>query len=349
MREQWMDTNLLLNGMQQQGDIGRRQSVPDHRAIHPAYHQNPILMHPLEMEMAYDDGYYDEGYDLPYDAALDHYDDELVHPQAQQELYYAEDPFSPIEQQRGMEFAHNAGYLQEVFADAPPAPQIQNEYMATHEPHNILEEPFRLEEYRDPVYQPLGVQPGVARVGDLLSPHSAMRQDFTTQEPMLNGFNAIMTEREPFDYAYPPFESSTRARQDNFTQVHPFLEHLGDEFCPSARPADIIAGRWAQEVQQNDWPTDNAGLTGTLHEQGIPAHDAGAAQLHGYDDGRAAAMFSSVDNNVLPSEGIDFGEQPRLFDEIWEQAPPIAPLDPDMEDYHQAVREQGELYMLATQ
>lgn len=345
MREQWMDTNLLLN-MQNQTDpraMAHKHAIARHRAMAVDYTDDPAFMDGFGP--AFEDDLYDDGYDLPYDAVLDQFEEELPYPQGPHDIYRAEERFTPIEPHHSMNFASQRNLMQEGYAEDPAFHHSQQGYVPLHPTHlEMPEQPIGFADYADPVYQTGGFHENLAH-RNMLSAQAANHQGYPLHQPMLAGYQPGLPEHEEVDYTYQPFDSPPRA-QDDFAQVDPFLASLGDDFRPTGRPADIIAGRWAQQAQQDGWIASDDAAVGMMPEQDTTLREPEPILARGHHDGQALGMFSTVDNDILPSEGIDFGEQPRLFDEIWEREPPILPLDPDMEDYQQAVREQDEMEML---
>jgi hypothetical protein len=347
MREQWMDTNLLLN-MQNQTDpraIAHKHAIARRQAMAVDYADDPAFMDGFDP--AFEDALYDDGYDLPYDAVLDQFEEELPYPQGPHDIYRAEEQFTPIEPHHSMNFAPHHSLMQEAYAEDPPIHQSQQGYVPLHPTHLAMpEQPIGFAEYADPIYQTGGFDEGLAH-RDMLSPQAANHQSHPLHQPMLTGYQPVLPEHEEVNYTYQPFASPPPAQED-FTHVDPFLASLGGDFRPTGRPADIIAGRWAQQVQQDGWIASDDPAVDMMPEHDMTLREPEPAPIlpRGYQNGQAVRMFSTVDNDVLPSEGIDFGEHPRLFDEIWEREPPILPLDPDMEDYQQAVREQDEIQLL---
>ena len=308
------------------------------------YADDPAFMDGFDP--AFDDGLYDDGYDLPYDAALEQFEQELPYPQGPHEIYRNEEHFTPMEAHHNMNFAPHRNLMQDSYAEDPAIHHPQQGYVPPHPMHlTIPEQPIGFAEYADPIYQTGGFDEDLAHRDLMSSPQAVNYHAQPLHEPMLTGYQPVLPEHEEVNYTYQPFESPPRA-QDDFAQVDPFLASLGDDFQPTGRPADIIAGRWAQQVQEDGWIVSDDPAVEMIPEHDMTLRETEPILPRGYQNGQAVGMFSTVDNDVLPSEGIDFGEQPRLFDEIWEREPPILPLDPDMEDYQQAVREQDEMEML---
>lgn len=79
-------------------------------------------------------------------------------------------------------------------------------------------------------------------------------------------------------------------------------------------------------------------------QQGHQAGESKTSLLH-----QAVSEAHRDEDTSLPSEGMNFGTETRLFDEIWEPDGGAAPadlfMDEDMEDYQEAVREQEAMEM----
>ena len=346
MREQWMDTNILLNGMQARNMASKRATL-DNQHIGRQFAGHPMYLDAYDMPN--DDGLYEEGYEMPYELPPDQYDDEMFYRQAAMRApalnFHPDDQFSPLDD-RPREYIWEQQQLGYMNA-APPLQHPQDYGM--FQPMQGQAQQMGHADFHEPVYQQMPAYPvDTIDGGRLETPQTAGRFDMQPVEPMLTAYLPPDPEPEAIAYGYPPFDSPLQAQQNDIDQAHPFLEPLPDNYGTTGRPGDIIAGRWAQQVGQTDWDLGETSGFNPHYEQDNAPFPAGATDEQSSKEParNSNSWFPLVDNNVLPSEGIDFGEQPRLFDEIWEQEPPILPLDPDMEDYQQAVREQEEMQML---
>lgn len=311
-------------------------------------------MYPDQYDMRYDDGLYDDGYDVPYDIAPEQFDDEIFY--RQQAVrgpavnYHQDDQYSPLDD-RGRDYIWERQQLQQPqfgYTIPPPPPQYPDDY-GMFQPLQHQDQQMGRTEFQEPVFHQIqGYPVDTIDGGRLETPRTAGRLDVQPVEPMLTSYLPPDPEPEAMGYGYPPLESPLRAQQNDLDQAHPFLEPLADGYPHTGRPGDIIAGRWAQQLGRPDWNLDENGEPNRDYERdtALPAAETAQDQGPTHPPAQSNDWFPLVDNNVLPSEGMDFGEQPRLFDEIWEQEPPILPLDPDMEDYQQAVREQEEMQLL---
>jgi hypothetical protein len=347
MREQWMDTNILLNGMQTR-NLAAKRAAQDNQNMNQQFTGHPMFQDPFDMP--YDDGLYDDAYEQPYDLRPEQFEDDVFYHQGAMRgpvmQFHPDDQFSPLDD-RPREYLWDQQHPGYINAPPPPMPLHQDDY-GMYQPIQDHEQQIGHADFPEPAYQQLpGYPVDNIDASRLPTPRTAGRfdmQPMEPMEPMLTAYLPPDPEPDAVAYGYPPLESPFRTQQGDLDQVYPFSDPMADKYGTSGRPADIIAGRWAQQVGQfgNDnsinpeYEQDNAPL---------PAFATEAKSSKQQAD-QTNNWFPPVDNNILPSEGIDFGEQPRLFNEIWEQEPPILPLDPDMEDYQQAVREQDEMQML---
>jgi hypothetical protein len=93
-----------------------------------------------------------------------------------------------------------------------------------------------------------------------------------------------------------------------------------EEYRNVSMPSDIIAGRWARDHQNTDAQAPNFD-----------------DQVHGENVG---TLLPLMENELLPSQHIDFGDKGELFGGDLNE---VLPLDPDIEDYNAAFQQQQDM------
>lgn len=305
-----MDTSMLL-AQQTQGHMLRRAPVGNYyNDVHP---RDVVYVDEFGRQV-----YMDNGYDLPY----------VDGPQGD---YMSADPYA-------VGLVPN---IQDRYGHQSMAPQ-----MAPHQSHDVHGH-FRAEQHQ-------GTQFAVPQMYDMngmpeQNLHYAPHPQENVQQWGMQGhdhppFEAQdermvqhhLPEREPMapsnaihppaDYALDPMLIPGEHTQDEgmyaynqFAQEEQNILAM-EEYRNVSMPSDIIAGRWARDHQNTDAQA--------------PDFDD---QVHGENVG---TLLPLMENELLPSQHIDFGDKGELFGGDLNE---VLPLDPDIEDYNAAFQQQQDM------
>jgi hypothetical protein len=304
----------------------------------------------------YDAAFYDDGYDMPPNQAQGDFGQNIQYQNIPMlgEVEYADGyrghPVGPMDDELHNQFSR----FEPSYSRIPEHEQFnQNEFYPPRQGYpdqQLYDQVHAL----PPMQQyPMDTIDG----GRPFSPQSAGFGPMQPQRPgemvwdNTMGAQEIGSGRNDLSYHH---LNTPRPGLDQLPPVDPFLEPLGLEFQQSHRPGDIVAGRWAQELAHDDWNSNDKfdNMENYNYEQTcLPPFQDILTQDHNErlrkSNRPAEQLFPFIDHDTLPSEGIDLGTQPRLFDDLWDKEPDMLPLDPDMEYYQEAVREQDEMEMLA--
>lgn len=311
MREQWMDTSMLL-AQQTQGHMLRQAPI--------GKYYNDV--HPRDVVYVDDFGrqvYIDDGYDLPYvDGPEGDYmpaDPYAMRVDPNMQAHYGQYSMAPqipprqphdihgrirAEQQQGTHFAPPTHVY-----DINGMPD-QNQHYSQH-PHEHN--------------QQWGMQGNDLQPFDTQGEH--MLQNHLLEREAIAPSNG---HQLPADYAMDPMlNPSGHTQNEGVYAYNQFAQEeqnipVIDEYRNVSMPSDIIAGRWARDHQNTD----------------IPAPEF-ADRGHGENVG---TLLPLMENEHLPSQHIDFGDKGELFGGDLNE---VLPLDPDIEDYNAAFQQQQDM------